>query len=99
MIFFVSPRGVSMRHYQRDIYEWNVNSVGSKMAALDFDLVLKKQYAKNGTNLTEWKKLEKHLEHREEPEYNQETELDKIVTYKQSYFWKNDSIQDLVGSF
>ena len=31
LIFFMSPRGRSMRQYQREIYEWNRDDLASKM--------------------------------------------------------------------
>lgn len=40
LIFFMSPRGRSMRLYQREIYEWNRDQMATLMDALNFEFTI-----------------------------------------------------------
>ena len=87
LIFFMSPRGRNMRQYQREIYDWNKEDLALKMDQLSFAFKINPYINPNWT-----KQSMLIMEHHDNPAYNEEEQaLHNLLSYKQSYFWFNNT--------
>eukprot|EP00347_Sterkiella_histriomuscorum_P002587 403367568 len=87
LIFFMSPHGRNMRHYQREIFEWNKDQIANQMDQLTFALKINPFINSN------WSRSQMIImEHHDKPsQFLEERQLYNLLTYQQSYFWFNNT--------
>ncbi len=92
LIFYMSPRGMSMRQYQRDIYDWNKEDMASLMSTLSFGFKIMPYLNKNYTNQSMLLMQNKIGSNDVELSVTEKT-LNNMLKYKQSYFAYSDTFQ------